>query len=446
MNSLIRPSRTIFSFALLMAAVVTIVVLCIPVGTHAATKIASGETIQQKGVLMKFSDSVEVHVPRGATSSDISVSLESVGTFAERADLPRPTKGLAGFGEVYAYTLSTSVVNKAVIELPVTPINAKQQNNQWTVMHRGESGEWRALKTIENHTDNVVRTVVPSKEGMLIVAYHKTIAAKPRPALQQRSYTGRKDSAAASVLDVDSGTFLYKRNANARRSIASISKLMTVYTYKQKQANENATVTYRVDASRAGAVVRLNDHEQISSKQALMGTLLQSANNMAVTLSRSTSLSEKQFMSAMNTNARKLKLKQTRFVEPSGLNPQNVSSAADVSRMARAAFAQDPELYREVSQTRVYHYITRNTQRDIYLYTTNKFNGRGRFDVEAFKTGYLPGSADRTLVIQLKERATGKRIIVTLLGNPRYGTIFDEAYALAEWSVSNWEFPTHASF
>lgn len=248
-------------------------------------------------------------------------------------------------------------------------------------------------------------------------------------------------SPSATVQDVDSGKFLYRRNPNVQRPIASISKVMTALVFLESKPKMTDRVFYKQTSDRIGATVPVRSGELLTKKQVLMGTLLPSANNMAVTLSKSTKMSEKKFIAEMNERAQEIGLTKTQFVEPTGLSTRNLSTADNVSKMARYAFAKYPKRFQEAAHTQVYSYTIVNSKRRMNLYSTNKFDGHGTLDLVAFKTGYLPGTANRTLVAQIKEKSTGNEVIVTLLGNPQYGTIFDEAEGLANWSFANYNFP-----
>lgn len=266
------------------------------------------------------------------------------------------------------------------------------------------------------------------------------IVKKPKKAVSFSPYLGTPQSDAAVVLDVASRQFLYRQEPRKQRSIASLTKLFTTLVFLETEPNLDQLVTYSQSYDQIGAMVVLEDGEQVSLKQVLMGTLIPSANNMAMMLSHMMSYTPEQFLAQVNGRAKELHLGKTHIVEPTGLDANNVSTAGNLARLANVLFTQYVDIFAEAASFGRYPYITKNTNRDVVLYSTNKFDGHERFDVRAFKTGYLPGSAERTLVLKLRDRATTKEIIIVLLGNAEYGTIFDEAYELADWTFSNFEF------
>jgi D-alanyl-D-alanine carboxypeptidase len=258
-------------------------------------------------------------------------------------------------------------------------------------------------------------------------------------------YNGTPYSDTAAVLDVRSGKFLYKQEAGKQRAIASISKIATSLVFLEANLDLSQTVVYASANDREGATVSLENGDELELRDVLMATLIPSANNMAQTLSVSAGTDTGTFVQKMNLRMQELGLRKTRFDEPTGLDPDNISTAGNIARLARYAFNIYPEIYQEAADTAVYQFSLRNSGESRTLYSTNKFDGRGLYEVVAFKTGYLPPYADRTLVMQIREIATGHEIIISLLGNPEYNTIFDEAYDLAYWTFHSWEFQNYDS-
>lgn len=434
--------RLVLSRIALFIFVVSVGV-CVSAPVYA--KDLSGSTIQLYGVKAVF-DNVAVHVPKGTTSADAVVNIRDIGRISTVNDIPSLKKGHADLSSVYTFQISSNIRKQSVVEVVVDPVNIKQETNRWTAFFRTSKKDWVALPTIVNKKTNTVRFQLPEGAGQIVIGYHKNVVQGPEKKFSFSSYSGPQYSPAATVQDYESGVFLYRKNPNQVRSIASISKLVTVYTFLQKNDDLSRTVKYSSSAARIGASLPLRGGDELTARQAVLGALIPSANNQTVSLMHNSGLSERDFIRRMNNYAKEMGATKTSFVEPTGLNIQNQSTADNVSRIARVVFRAYPDLFFQAANTPVYSYETSNTHRAMTLYTTNKFDGRGRFEVFGFKTGYLPGSANRTLVMLIKEKSTGRKVIVTLLGNPQYNTIFDEAYALASWSFDEWEFPNAASF
>ncbi|HVV58854.1 MAG TPA: D-alanyl-D-alanine carboxypeptidase family protein [Gaiellaceae bacterium] len=149
------------------------------------------------------------------------------------------------------------------------------------------------------------------------------------PAVDARAYT---------VVDARTGDVLASSHADEELPIASITKLMTVIVTLQHKRLDDVV---RVDP-RAAAVgeesIYLDAGDELTVRDLLEGTLIQSANDAADALALSVAPSFAAFAALMNAEARKLGLDHTHFVRPDGLDaPGEYSSAADVTKLGRDA-------------------------------------------------------------------------------------------------------------
>ena len=138
------------------------------------------------------------------------------------------------------------------------------------------------------------------------------------------------------VQDARSGEVLASSHAHDQLPIASITKLMTVRVALQ---HHKLTDVVTVD-SRAAAVgessIGLRSGEQLTVRDLIKAALIQSANDAADALALSVAPDYTSFADLMNAEAERLGLRDTHFVRPDGLDaPGHVSSAADVTRLAR---------------------------------------------------------------------------------------------------------------
>lgn len=413
-----------------------VVVLVAPLGVTAA----SFETTIDGGVLFEDGAMVplgqlEIHIAPGTVNVDTAVSVDELGvpsTRSERSLSPRYRTA----DPVYLFSVEPSANAFMVVRL--TPLH--ETNRRQRLWYRSEpSTEWEQLDTTFTSSGQLQATV-PFGNGEVVVGTHRYAVAAPVRDSEYIAYSGTPYSASAAVIDSFSGKFLYRENARSPRSIASLTKLLTTLVFLEADPDLDSVVHYHRGNDRGGATVPLEQGDQLTLRDVLMATLIPSANNMAMTLANSIGLTEQQFLDRAHERLDDLGLRATHLDEPTGLDADNVSTAGNVARLARFAFAQHPEVFASAAAAESYDVSLKNRSETIHLYSTNKFDGRGRYVVTAFKTGYLPGSAERTLVLQVEQMSTGYSIIVVLLGNPEYNTIFDEAYALVDWTFSNWEF------
>lgn len=131
--------------------------------------------------------------------------------------------------------------------------------------------------------------------------------------------------------------------------IASVAKVMTAYLVLRHHPLENGAqgLAIRFDAADVAdflvrrmndeSVIRVEEGERMSERQALTALLLPSANNIAAALAEQDAGSQSAFVAQMNATARDLGMTDTTYTDPSGLDSATVSTAADQVRMMLAA-------------------------------------------------------------------------------------------------------------
>jgi len=155
-------------------------------------------------------------------------------------------------------------------------------------------------------------------------------SAQPRP---DRS-APRITAPAAIVIEASTGDVLYTRKADDRRSIASVTKLMTaLVTLENAELGDVlSAVDYRAEPLES--LVYLRAGERMTVRDLLRAALLPSGNDAAATLASGT-LGRRAFVREMNRRARALGLRNTHYTNPVGLDePGTHSSARDLARLA----------------------------------------------------------------------------------------------------------------
>ena len=156
-------------------------------------------------------------------------------------------------------------------------------------------------------------------------------------------------SSSALVQDAETGEIVIGKNADAVVPIASITKLMTAMVILDRGLDlEEEIVLSREDAvGMKGSRSRLRTGLALSRDDLLLLALMSSENRAAAALGRSYPGGLEAFVDAMNAKAAVLDMNESRFVEPTGLSPANVSTASDLAKLVRAA--HDYPLIREYS-------------------------------------------------------------------------------------------------
>jgi D-alanyl-D-alanine endopeptidase (penicillin-binding protein 7) len=232
----------------------------------------------------------------------------------------------------------------------------------------------------------------------------------------------------AIVVDPATGQILYEKNAEAPVPIASITKLMTVLVFLEGRPNlERVAEVSRADLSGAGHT-RLRNHEQVELGDLLHMTLMCSDNAATRVLVRESALAPEDFLARMNQKALELGLTHTRYVEFTGLDERNVSTAADVARLLRVA-ANHPTIH-SISITRSYEF--RSASRRHMVANTNRLL-YGRYEILGGKTGFIQESG---YCLATWLRAEGREMIAVVLGAPTNATRFADVMRLVQKTLS----------
>ena len=242
-------------------------------------------------------------------------------------------------------------------------------------------------------------------------------------------------STSALVQDAASGEIVFGKNAEAVVPIASITKLMTAMVILDHGLDlEEQIVLNREDAvGMKGSRSRLRTGLALSRGELLLLALMSSENRAAAALGRSYPGGLEAFVDAMNAKAAVLEMHESRFVEPTGLSPANVSTASDLAKLVRAA--HDYPLIREYS-TKERAAVRVSTGRRLHVLNYGNTNGLVRskyWEIELSKTGYI-SEAGRCLVMLV--RLADKDLIVVLLDSWGKQSRIGDANRIRKWLES----------
>jgi D-alanyl-D-alanine endopeptidase (penicillin-binding protein 7) len=238
----------------------------------------------------------------------------------------------------------------------------------------------------------------------------------------------------ALVVDQKTGKTLYSKNTDVRAPIASITKLMTAMVVLDAHLplDEKLVIGNEDVDSLRNTHSRLKVGTKLSRDMALQLALMSSENRAAATLARHYPGGFPAFIAAMNRKATSLGMAQTHFVDSTGLNSDNVSTAQDLARMVQAAY-QYP-LIREMTTTGSYDVAMKATGRQMQFKNTNMLVRSNSWQIGLSKTGYI-NEAGHCLVMQA-EIAKQPMIIVLLDSWGKLSRIGD-AQRIKKWMESS---------
>ena len=231
------------------------------------------------------------------------------------------------------------------------------------------------------------------------------------------------------LMDTDSNRILYSKNINKQRSVASISKIMTAIIAIESNKLDDMVIIGDEIEKAYGSGIYIKKGEKISLRDLIYGLMLRSGNDAALAIANYVGGSVDKFVSMMNDKAKQLKMKNTIFNNPSGLDEDkgNYSTAYDMAILSSYAIQNDE--FKKIVGTKNY---SLDTSSNVYKWKNkNKLLFSYKYCTGG-KTGYTE-IAKRTLVT-FATKDDVNLVVVTL----NDGNDWFDHEALFEYGFSNY--------
>lgn len=242
----------------------------------------------------------------------------------------------------------------------------------------------------------------------------------------------------AFVLDVEKKAVLYSKNANVAVPIASITKLMTaiVVLDSDQPLNEYVTIRKIKSKHKKNAYSRMRVSSRLKRSDLLRLALMASENLAASVLALDYPGGRAAFIVAMNDKAKSLGMVKTRFIDTTGLSPENVSTASDLAKLLVAASS-----YRKImvySTTKNHVAFFKKPSYRLAFWNTNQLVHRSSWNILVSKTGYLD-EAGRCLLMLAE--INGKPVVMVLLDSLGKRTPIGDAGRIRRWITTGYSGP-----
>lgn len=248
----------------------------------------------------------------------------------------------------------------------------------------------------------------------------------------QPSSAPKLHSAIALIYDESAQRPLYSKNSDTLAPIASITKLMTAMVVLDAELPLDEKI--RLDVADMdtlkGTRSRLSIGSTFTRSELLKLALMASENRAAAALARTYPGGRAAALTAMNTKARELGMWNTRFLDPTGLNSDNVSTASDLVKMVGAA--QNYALIHQYTTTAT-HSVAGKRGRELRFTNTNPLVRNASWDIGVSKTGFI-SEAGRCLVMEAK--IDKRPVIIVLLDSWGKSTRIGDANRIRKWMES----------
>jgi D-alanyl-D-alanine endopeptidase (penicillin-binding protein 7) len=254
----------------------------------------------------------------------------------------------------------------------------------------------------------------------------RAIDAKLEAALQDKSPVLLARS--ALVLDQASGRALFEKNSKDVLSIASITKLMSAIVIVESGADLSEMITLGEEKRFAGKSLRsrLRKDTELSRYDLLRLALMSSENKAISTLAKNHPGGLERFVETMNAKAKELGMRDSHFLEPTGILSGNISTASDVAILISAA--EKFPLIRELSTEEAY---TLETQKSSLHYSnTNRLIHDPTWDIVVQKTGTTTKAGK---CVAFQAIIAGRDVIVVLLNGKSKQSRVKDASKLRQW-------------
>ncbi len=226
---------------------------------------------------------------------------------------------------------------------------------------------------------------------------------------------------------------LYARRADEPRPIASLTKLMTALVIVDAglPLDELIEITPADHDRLRGSRSRLRYGMRLTRLELLQVAIGASDNRAAAALARAYPGGHDALVSTMNERTWKLGMVYTRFTDPTGLDSENVSTAADLARLARALDAYP--LIGALSTAGEFRVTDARSGEVLAFYNTNYLVRHAAWNITLSKTGYLAAAGNCLLL-----RATIEEHPVTIVLLNSWGSLskFGDANRIRQWLLT----------
>lgn len=250
-----------------------------------------------------------------------------------------------------------------------------------------------------------------------------------RPLLTPTTPAPKPGCAAVCVIDPRTGKVLYQHNAHQRRQVASTQKLVTALCVCDAgDLNDEVTIE-RSDVQTPRIRLDLKPGTTYTRYELLKVMLTGSYNDIAKALARDVAGSQEQFAARMNARARRMRMRNSHFVNPSGLPGAQYSTAYDMALAACHAYV-NPVIRSCINVPR-YDFVREDgSLRSVS--STNRLLRSGAYPwIHGMKTGYTDAAGKCLISCGARE---GRAVIVVVLGSTN-ARVWNESLKYLKWAL-----------
>ena len=250
-----------------------------------------------------------------------------------------------------------------------------------------------------------------------------------------------ENAQSAIMIEASTGEVLYKKNSNERLTPASMTKIMSLILIMENIESgrlkwNDIVVVSKNASSMGGSQIFLETNEMMTVEDLVKGICIASGNDATVALAEKIAGTEGAFVKLMNDKVRELGLKNTNFVNATGLDAENhYSTAYDMAMMAKELIKHEKIL--EFSS--IYEdYLRKNTDNSFWLVNTNKLV-RFYSYIDGLKTGYTSGAG---YCLTATGKKNGMRLITVVMNEDTTDNRTKDTIAMMDYGFNMYSLDT----
>lgn len=232
----------------------------------------------------------------------------------------------------------------------------------------------------------------------------------------------------AILVDAETNTILFEKNADERMPTSSMSKVATAYMLFERVKEGRISLDDTLPVSERawkvqGSKMFVELGNNIKVEDLVRGMVIQSGNDACVVLAEGMSGTEEAFAAAMTKRMKELGLSNTNLMNASGMpDPNHYSTARDLSVLARHLIRDFPEHYHYYSELDYTYHGIKQGNRNPLLYRN--------MGVDGIKTGHTEAAGYGLIASGERD---GRRLVLVVNGLPNMQARADESARILEW-------------
>lgn len=349
------------------------------------------------------------------------------GLFAASPDFPKGTK-----------LKVTNLANNKSVEITVNDYGPNRKIHP----DRAIDLDVVAFEKIASKGAGIIKVKIEPL-ATAIVTTVVTVPSDPKPEIEKPEVIAKQpeiNATSAIAIWEKENKVAYQKEIDKKLPIASLTKIVAMKVFLETGTSMNKIVTYKKADENfnyeyckpwESARLTVKEGETMTVKDLMYSALVGSANNAIESLVRASGLSRQDFIAKMNSTVKKWGAKNTKFVEPTGLSPDNMSSVSDYAIITEEAFKD--ETLQKIATTKTYSFSTINTKKKHNLKNTSKIIQANTYNITASKTGYLH-EAGYCLMSRVK--VGSDNLIVIVLGSPNSAASVESTKKIIEFATA----------